>query len=50
MTIVGLFEYGTGTNREQYDMEDYFVFEPRPEREEKYEPEQLEFDFSGKFL
>jgi hypothetical protein len=42
---MALFEYSTGIGREQYDMEDYFVFEPKIEKEEKQYTEQLEFDF-----
>ena len=40
---MGLFEYRTDEYRPQYDMEDYFVFEPRVDK--PLEPDQLEFEF-----
>lgn len=39
-----LFEYKNYFN-DQYDMEDYFVFQPKEEIE-KEEKEQMEFDFA----
>lgn len=48
---MGLFEYGTGTNYGQYDMEDYFVFKKEdPDYEytkpDNWDPRQLEFNFN----
>lgn len=41
---MALFEY---KDHFQYDMEDYFVFEPREEKKEKEYNQQLEFDFEN---